>query len=107
MSNSHYSSTLHLCGTTSPISCTYVCTYIRTYLSSQAITKGFFAEFTDEVKALAEPIVDAAVEIYGRMSKDLLPTPAKSHYIFNLRDLSKCVQGMGIQYIHYSVTECS
>ena len=60
----------------------------------QAITKGFLAEFTEEVKTLAEPMVDAAVEIYGRMSKDLLPTPAKSHYIFNLRDLSKCIQGV-------------
>lgn len=36
---------------------------------------------------------DCSVEIYGRMSTDLLPTPAKSHYIFNLRDLSKCIQG--------------
>ncbi len=36
-----------------------------------------------------------SVEIYMRMSTDLLPTPAKSHYIFNLRDLSKCVQGKG------------
>ena len=34
-----------------------------------------------------------SVEIYGRMSTDLLPTPTKSHYIFNLRDLSKCIQG--------------
>uniref|UniRef100_A0A8C3J240 Dynein axonemal heavy chain 6 n=1 Tax=Chrysemys picta bellii TaxID=8478 RepID=A0A8C3J240_CHRPI len=41
----------------------------------------------------ATSIVDAAVEIYQRMSIDLLPTPAKSHYVFNLRDLSKCVQG--------------
>lgn len=35
----------------------------------------------------------SAVEIYGRMSAELLPTPTKSHYVFNLRDLSKCVQG--------------
>ena len=45
------------------------------------------------VKQAAESIVGAAVEIYNRMSAELLPTPAKSHYVFNLRDLSKCVQG--------------
>ena len=39
-----------------------------------------------------------SVEIYGRMSTDLLPTPAKSHYVFNLRDLSKCVQGQCIPH---------
>ncbi|CAI8029533.1 Dynein heavy chain 6, axonemal [Geodia barretti] len=59
-----------------------------------AITKGFFAEFPQPVKDAAESIVRASVEIYGRMSTDLLPTPAKSHYIFNLRDLSKCIQGV-------------
>ncbi|KAG8130387.1 hypothetical protein E2320_017072 [Naja naja] len=59
-----------------------------------AILKGFLADFAQVVKQCASSIVEAAVEIYQRMSIDLLPTPAKSHYVFNLRDLSKCVQGI-------------
>jgi len=59
----------------------------------QAILNGFFSEFSAAVRQCAEPIVQAANEIYSRMSSDFLPTPAKSHYVFNLRDLSKCVQG--------------
>ncbi len=59
------------------------------------ITNGFFAEgFSKPVQKAAQNVVAAAVEIYARMSTDLLPTPAKSHYIFNLRDLSKCIQGV-------------
>ncbi|KAI4873222.1 hypothetical protein NFI96_025127 [Prochilodus magdalenae] len=60
----------------------------------KAILSGFLSDFPAAVKQAAGSIVDAAVEIYHRMSVDLLPTPAKSHYVFNLRDLSKCVQGM-------------
>ena len=62
--------------------------------SAQAITSGFLNDFPPAVRQCSESIVGAAVEIYGRMSTDLLPTPAKSHYVFNLRDLSKCVQGV-------------
>ncbi|XP_045894233.1 dynein axonemal heavy chain 6-like [Micropterus dolomieu] len=58
----------------------------------KAILNGFLSEFSQAVKDCAGQIVDAAVEIYDRLSVDLLPTPAKSHYVFNLRDLSKCVQ---------------
>ena len=46
------------------------------------------------MKSLADAIVNSAVEIYIRISLDLLPTPSKSHYIFNLRDLSKCINGV-------------
>ncbi|XP_007947093.1 dynein axonemal heavy chain 6 [Orycteropus afer afer] len=60
----------------------------------QAILNGFLNEFTPAVRQTASNIVEAAVEIYNRMSVDLLPTPTKSHYVFNLRDLSKCVQGI-------------
>ncbi|XP_023668206.2 dynein axonemal heavy chain 6 [Paramormyrops kingsleyae] len=60
----------------------------------KTILSEFLMEFPLAVKQMASNVVDAAVEIYNRMSVDLLPTPAKSHYVFNLRDLSKCVQGM-------------
>ncbi|TKS69211.1 Dynein heavy chain 6, axonemal [Collichthys lucidus] len=60
----------------------------------KAILTGFLSDFSQAVKDCASEIVNAAVEIYDRLSVDLLPTPAKSHYVFNLRDLSKCVQGM-------------
>jgi len=42
----------------------------------------------------AEPIVKCSVELYQKTINDFLPTPAKCHYTFNLRDLSKVVQGM-------------
>ncbi|EDO31800.1 predicted protein [Nematostella vectensis] len=60
----------------------------------KSIVSGFLLDFPAEVRECADAIVGASVEIYARMSTDLLPTPAKSHYVFNLRDLSKCIQGV-------------
>ncbi|KAF5272727.1 hypothetical protein FQA39_LY07754 [Lamprigera yunnana] len=60
----------------------------------KAIMKGFLDEFADPVRDLGDHMVNAAVEVYGRIAIDLLPTPTKSHYVFNLRDLSKCMQGV-------------
>lgn len=54
---------------------------------------GFLSDFVPSIRELATAIVNAAAEIYQRIAIDLLPTPAKSHYVFNLRDLSKCIQG--------------
>ncbi|XP_038005283.1 dynein heavy chain 1, axonemal [Motacilla alba alba] len=48
----------------------------------------------DAVKDLNEPLVDATISVYTTITSQLLPTPAKSHYTFNLRDLSKVFQGM-------------
>lgn len=59
-----------------------------------SITVGFLADFSKPIWNLAEPIVLAAVTMYERIAQELLPTPTKSHYVFNLRDLSKCVQGV-------------
>jgi dynein heavy chain len=59
-----------------------------------SIVNGFLDPFLPEIRALSKPVVDASVEVYERICKELLPTPAKSHYTFNLRDLSKVVQGV-------------
>eukprot|EP00698_Gefionella_okellyi_P007651 TRINITY_DN186_c0_g4_i1.p1 TRINITY_DN186_c0_g4~~TRINITY_DN186_c0_g4_i1.p1 ORF type:complete len:3955 (+),score=1074.62 TRINITY_DN186_c0_g4_i1:43-11907(+) len=59
-----------------------------------SILGGFFANFQPEVRATTKSIVDSSVEVYTRICKELLPTPAKSHYTFNLRDLSKVIQGV-------------
>uniref|UniRef100_A0A4W3IJM0 Dynein axonemal heavy chain 1 n=1 Tax=Callorhinchus milii TaxID=7868 RepID=A0A4W3IJM0_CALMI len=41
-----------------------------------------------------QPLVNATIKVYSTITSQLLPTPAKSHYTFNLRDLSKVFQGM-------------
>ncbi|XP_044079595.1 dynein axonemal heavy chain 1 isoform X1 [Siniperca chuatsi] len=46
------------------------------------------------IQQLNESLVDATLRVYSTISSQLLPTPAKSHYTFNLRDLSKVFQGI-------------
>ncbi|XP_066588945.1 dynein axonemal heavy chain 6 [Prorops nasuta] len=60
----------------------------------RAILRGFLQDFVQPVMDAGDKIVNATVDLYNRIAEDLLPTPEKSHYVFNLRDLSKCIQGM-------------
>ena len=43
---------------------------------------------------LSDLIVQASVNIYSIIQTELLPTPTRAHYTFNLRDLSKVFQGI-------------
>jgi dynein heavy chain len=47
-----------------------------------------------DVQGLSKKIVEASILVYKDITTALLPTPAKSHYTFNLRDISKVFQGI-------------
>ncbi|XP_029311197.1 LOW QUALITY PROTEIN: dynein heavy chain 2, axonemal [Cottoperca gobio] len=50
--------------------------------------------FKEEVKPIGEILTQATLELYYAVTARFLPTPAKIHYLFNLRDISKVFQGL-------------
>ena len=67
------------------------------------ILQWFMGQFTGiSAAAVVQPIVQATLDVFATVSRELLPTPSKSHYTFNLRDLAKVVQGV----MNTSPTEC-
>lgn len=60
----------------------------------QNILSGFLQPFVPDVREKCVSVVKASVELFQKIRKELLPTPTRSHYTFNLRDLSKVFQGI-------------
>ena len=62
----------------------------------QSILNGFFSvsNFHHDVREMSKPMVEGSVDIYNTIRDVLRPRPAKAHYTFNLRDLSKVFQGI-------------
>lgn len=58
------------------------------------IVARYLNPFGDEIKALVLPIVHATQFVYAGVEEKLKPIPVKSHYTFNLRDMSKIFQGI-------------
>eukprot|EP00397_Hematodinium_sp_SG-2012_P000066 GEMP01000066.1.p1 GENE.GEMP01000066.1~~GEMP01000066.1.p1 ORF type:complete len:3524 (+),score=879.37 GEMP01000066.1:529-10572(+) len=54
----------------------------------------FLTPFPDDVKKMTDKWVEESINIFSEIQKALLPTPKKSHYTFNLRDIWKVFQGV-------------
>lgn len=51
-------------------------------------------EYNEVVKITGREIAETTIDLYGRVTEKMLPTPTKIHYLFNLRDISKVFQGL-------------
>ena len=55
---------------------------------------GFVEGASREVRECVKPLVESSIMLYDEVAAALRPIPAKPHYTFNLRDLSKVAQGV-------------
>ncbi|XP_020300595.1 dynein heavy chain 3, axonemal isoform X2 [Pseudomyrmex gracilis] len=60
-----------------------------------SILEWHFAKgFVVEVSRLSKMVVNATLSVFLAAIKTFLPTPSRSHYLFNLRDFSRVISGM-------------
>jgi dynein heavy chain len=59
-----------------------------------SIIHGFLQKFKQEIQGLGNAAVAATIDLYNKCGDELLPTPTRPHYTFNLRDVSKVFQGL-------------
>lgn len=59
-----------------------------------SILRTYLTPFDNQLVGFTDCIVKSSIELFSTIVAELLPTPSKSHYTFNLRDLAKIFQGM-------------
>ena len=58
------------------------------------ILNAYLRFYVDPIKQAVSPFVAASISLYNFVEKTLLPTPDRSHYTFNLRDLAHVFEGL-------------
>lgn len=60
----------------------------------KTIMRHFLGSFDANIQAEIDHIVEASQDVFQKVGDALRPRPATSHYLFNLRDISKIIQGV-------------
>ncbi|GMG17952.1 unnamed protein product [Phytophthora fragariaefolia] len=69
-------------------------TIFNSILAAHIVACGGSGMFAKNVKDTLLQTADATCELFQHVVKSLLPTPSKCHYTFNLRDVTKLMQGI-------------
>lgn len=64
-----------------------ICTLFTTLVNH------FFKRFDEDIQGKIDTMINSTLDIYYAVREDLLPTPSKLHYTFNLRDISRVFAG--------------
>jgi len=59
-----------------------------------SILAGHTQAFSPDIQETVTPLTNMTLELFKSIVKELPPTPAKFHYVFNLRDLSRIFSGL-------------
>eukprot|EP00026_Physarum_polycephalum_P019283 Phypoly_transcript_21224.p1 GENE.Phypoly_transcript_21224~~Phypoly_transcript_21224.p1 ORF type:complete len:188 (+),score=27.67 Phypoly_transcript_21224:46-564(+) len=66
-----------------------------------AIVSAFLPKLSVPMQELKQHVVDASVELLFTTAESFLPTPAKSHYTFHIRDLVRLFSTLLSQQVAY------
>jgi len=61
---------------------------------AKAILDWGLYNYVDKLKFMVPSLTKLSLKMYKLVSKEFLPLPRKSHYLFNLRDMMKVLQGL-------------
>jgi len=71
----------------------------------QSILSSQLNNLDEEIRPLTDPLASATINLYLNIQSTFLPTPTRAHYVFNMRDISKVIQG--VCQIEYCDTKLS
>lgn len=81
------------------IKCEVCLTYLLPFIQDSQIRRIYstminqkLRDFREELSPIGETLTQATLELYYAITAHFRPTPAKIHYLFNLRDISKVTQ---------------